>query len=320
MKNKLTLLCIAVLIVLTVQACGGDRLSGRIAFLSQQNGNWHLFTMNADGSNVVRIRTGLSEDGCAVWSPDGHQIMFVSSNGKGFEHKERNIYIVDTDSSNLVWVTQGESGITNASWSPDGSRIVFSAGPNVYPINIYVGEANGSNVSRLTNGFSQDRSPAWSPDGKHILFSSNPSDIHSENPNYDIYVMDANGSNITRLTDGPDVDHTPNPPVDLDPVWSPDGSRIVFYSTRLNEKFEKEASIHVMDADGSNELRLTETSASVQNVSPAWSPDGRYIAFASNRDHLDRPNVFDIYVMKADGSNVVRLTSSGNNSCPAWQP
>ena len=86
---------------------------------------------------------------------------------------------------------------------------------------------------------------------------------------------------------------------DGSPAWSPDGTRIAFYSER-----DGSGDIYVMHADGSGVTRLTDTKA--DEGYPAWSPDGRAIAFDSDRD-----GNFEIYVMNADGSNVRRLTTSG---------
>ena len=85
--------------------------------------------------------------------------------------------------------------------------------------------------------------------------------------------MNADGSGPTRLTN--------NAAADVEPAWSPDGSRIAFASTR-DGNFE----IYVMNADGSNQTRLTNNAAA--DDQPAWSPDGTRIAFKSNRDGIER--------------------------------
>jgi Tol biopolymer transport system component len=69
----------------------------------------------------------------------------------------------------------------------------------------------------------------------------------------------------------------------------------------------------MMNADGSNQTRLTNHTA--RDVYPVWSPDGTRIMFVSNRDGAS-----EIYMMNTDGSNVVRITQSGNNILPDWQP
>lgn len=95
----------------------------------------------------------------------------------------------------------------------------------------------------------------------------------------------------------------------LDPDWSPDGSRMTFSSDRDGRR-----EIYTMDADGQNVVRLTNVAGT--NYSPAWSPDGKKIAFVSARD--GNP---EIYVMDADGGNQVRTTANeGFDGAPSWSP
>lgn len=75
--------------------------------------------------------------------------------------------------------------------------------------------------------------------------------------------------------------------------------------------FSKDGEIYVTRADGSAQRRLTRSRA--KNIAPAGSPDGRKIAFASDRE-------FEVYVMNADGSGQVRLTRKPANAFPAWSP
>ena len=130
--------------------------------------------------------------------------------------------------------------------------------------------------------------------------------------------MDTDGSNQTNLTNDPDRDGFPS--------WSPDGKKIAFHSKR-DGNYE----IYTMDADGSNQTRITYNAGVVQpsedegrerfqpgswDQYPSWSPDGTRIAFTSDRDGND-----EIYIMNADGANQTRITSNPDvDASPSWGP
>ncbi len=140
------------------------------------------------------------------------------------------------------------------------------------------------------------------PQPERLAFQS------SRNGNFELFVMNADGSGVTQLTG-----HGGH---DLGPVWSPDGRRIAFFSDRDGDRWLENESmeIYVVNADGTGLIQLTDNASIDKDV--AWSPDGRRLAFMSDRDGNR-----EIYVMSADGSDVVRLTNdAASDFQPAWSP
>ena len=259
--------------------------SSSIVFTSDRDGNFEIYTMNADGSNVRQITSDNAQDWAPSWSPDGTLIAFESNRNGNFE-----IYTMKTDGSNVRQITNNDARDQNPSWSPDGTLIAFESNRDGN-FEIYTINADGSNVRQVTNNNAQDWAPSWSPDGTQIAFESN------RDGNFEIYTINADGSNVRQITT--------NNTQDQDPSWSPDDNRIAFTSNR-DGNFE----IYTMDADGSNIRQITNNSAT--NRAPKWSLDGVHIAFESNRD-----GNFEIYTINADDSNIRKIT---NNDAQDWSP
>jgi TolB protein len=214
-----------------------------------------------------------------------------------------------------------------ASWSPDGRRIAFvTIGCDRWcsgPVELNLMNADGTGQRNLTREWGLERAspfpaaPAvWSPDWRKVALvqQRGPARGYPVYGRYsDIYVLNADGSGRRRLTHSPQNDG--------DPVWSPDGRKIAF--VRVDGGL---ADIYVVNADGSGLRRLAHAIAFTPmpggpgggwRASPAWSPDGRRIAFVSNR----RGN-FDIFVVNADGDTGLRKLSRSprNDYDPAWSP
>jgi Tol biopolymer transport system component len=119
--------------------------------------------------------------------------------------------------------------------------------------------------------------------------------------------MGANGSNPVRLTTQV-VD-------DIDPTWSPDGTKIAFVSYR-----DGNAELYVMNADGQNPVRLTNNN--VEDLQPDWSPDGTKLAFsrAAGCDSYSGFCYYGLWIMNVDGSNATPITGGAADNSPSWSP
>lgn len=207
----------------------------KIAFRSRRDVNSELYVMNADGSNPVRLTNNPAFDGeIPAWSPDGTRIAFHSDRDGDPE-----IFVMSADGSDVIQLTHNEAGDRNPSWSPDGTKLVFSSDRDGNR-ELYTMYADGSNPVRLTHNDAYDGYADWSPDGSKMVFIS----MRDEGWGGEIYSMNTDGSDQTRLTVSRGWD--------FDPAWSPDGSKIVFNSRRDGRR-----GIYVMNANGSNQIKLT---------------------------------------------------------------
>jgi Tol biopolymer transport system component len=247
----------------------------KIAFASNRDGNFEIYSMNADGSAQTRLTANPAFDATPSFSADGTKITFASSRtGNG------DIYVMNADGSGQTRLTTSPAIDGFPAFSPDGTKIAFTSFRTGNG-DIYVMNADGSGQTRLTTSAAVDAEPTWSSDGTKIAFTS------GRTGNGDIYVMNADGSGQTRLTTSAAIDSSPD--------WSVDGTKVAFTSNR-DGNFE----IYSMNPDGTAQTRLTNNAAF--DGDPAFLSTGK-IAFASNRD-----GNFEIYSMNADGSGQTRLT------------
>ena len=255
--------------------------SGRIAFASIFQGNYEIYTINPDGSNLTQWTNTLGDDWHPAWSPDGSKIAYQCKQDGRFA-----LCMMDADgrgSYGLLDINGDPGNVQRPTWSPDGRYIACSVESTASPAvtGIEIVPVDGSNIIFLTNG----RDPSWSPDGARITFM----DMESRQ----VMVINTDGSGKRQLTNNPGICNYP--------TWSPNGAQIAY---SLGYSVEGEG-IHVMNADGSNDrLVLPETSWGL-----AWSPDGTELAISSNES---------LMIVNATSGGVVRTLTQGIQ--PSWSP
>jgi len=245
----------------------------KIAFTSDRGGTTQIYLMNTDGSDVTPLTHPPGYSAFAAFSPDGRKIAFVSNRGGSDQ-----IYVMNADGSNAVQLTHLTGAFDRPQFSADGRRIAFTfVGQPRSPdptSQIYIINADGSNPRALTDIRYICDGVAFSRDGHKMAI------VCFDGVLMDIVVMGADGSRPTRVTHG----GTPD--------FSPDSRRIAFANFGDFSSANIRATIvaiYIVNADGSNMIQLTRrpsqpAPADIKDDNPVFSPDGREIAFESNRD------------------------------------
>jgi len=261
----------------------GERMFGTI----EARGVKEIYISDYDGENQRRITTARSLSITPTWSPDGRSIAYTS-----FQHGTPNIYIMNIFQGTREDLTKSIGEDWLPSWSPDGTRVAFSSTRDGNP-EIYVANRDGSNIHRLTQHPGIDTTPTWSPSGTQIAFTSDRSGTPQ------IYVVSADGLGAVRkITSESYADR---------PTWSPAPYNEIAFASRSGPGFD----IKVVDI-ATGQIRAL-TFGEGTNESPAYSANGRHLAFMSTRSGKSQ-----IFTISRDGKNLRQVTRAGNNYRPDW--
>lgn len=244
-----------------------------------------LWLINVDGSGERKVAENIFQPKSPTWSPDGSQIILSMTYGERLTTERK---------CSGQRPPRGATDVTIKIEGKDDIVFCYTLLPNpdwgLRRVNIATGQAEDLNYD--TNAIS----PTWDP--------TNPQRVVYDGP-WGLVNLDLSSGKTSPLTT--DVQQR-------SPVFSPDGSKLAV-SYRQDDHWE----IHVLNGDGNGAVRLTSTSyltfveqqlrgekpRSANNAAPAWSPDGRQIAFIT-----DRAGVWEIWVMNADGSQQRPLVSA----------
>jgi TolB protein len=263
----------------------GERIRGPVA----DRGISNLYMADYDGARQQRITISKALDITPVWSPDGRAIAFGS-----WRSGYQDIYVLfPYGDSPLQNPTKGTASRQNflPAWSPDGTKVAFTSTRDGNA-EIYVMNRDGSNQVRLTNHPQIDVTPTWSPTGRQLAFTSDRSGSAQ------IYIVDVDGTGLQQITRESACDR---------PTWSPAPLNEIAYASRVGGG----NIIKIFDFATRNTRALTD--AIGNNESPAFSPNGRHVAFVSTRAGKEQ-----IFTIHRDGSGLRQITRTGTNRYPNW--
>jgi Tol biopolymer transport system component len=180
-----------------------------------------IFEASPDGSNLKRLTDAVGYDAEGSFSPDGKQIVFCSNRDGNLQ-----LYLMESDGKNVRRLTNAP-GCYNGGpfFSPNGKRIVFRSDRKKKDyLQLYVINADGTGERALTDNEGVNWGPYWYKDSRHIVYAAADHSDPSARPNYDLWWMDIDTGKKVRLTYAPGAD--------VLPVFSPDGKKLMWTSTR----------------------------------------------------------------------------------------
>ena len=274
----------------------------KIAFASDRAGEQarnrsrdikEIYFMDYDGANTRRVTLGTNSSIAPSWAPDGQSITYSAWRPSGEFGTFQDVVISWLYKATREYPAKGnpEKQSYLPTYSPDGTRIAFtlSVGGNQ---EIYVMNRDGSNLRRLTNHPEIDTSPTWSPTGAQIAWVSG----RSGNPN--VYVMNSDGTGQRKLTNEAWADR---------PTWSREPFNEIAFAARTGPGFD----IKIYSFATGQSTKITDGIGS--NESPAFSPNGRHVAFVSTRNGKEQ-----VFTIDRDGTHLRQITREGRNTFPNW--
>lgn len=260
----------------------------KIAFTAKGRATSAIMAMDFDGKNPYGVSNNSSQNILPSWSPSGGKIAYTS-----FMRNNPDLYVAGAGGGRPTKLSSQRGMNTGAAWSPDGRNIALTlskdGNPEIYVINA----SDGAIVRRITNDRGIDTSPAWSPDGGQLAF------VSDRNGGPQIFVVSAAGGAAQQVSFNGSYNTTP--------TWMPKaGKHVIAYTTRDGGAYD----IVTLDLDTKTSTRITQGEGS--NEEPAFSPNGRAIAFARAGQ--------GIFIANADGTGKAQKVWSGSATGIDWGP
>jgi TolB protein len=274
-------------VALTKLAFSSDRDGGRMKGPVGDRDIANIYQADYDGANQTRLTVTRSLDIAPAFAPDRGVIAYTSYRS-GFP----DIVLQSLrEARSPTFPTRGTGENQNylPAWSPDGTKIAFMSNRDGNP-EIYIVNRDGSGLRRVTNHPAIDATPTWSPAGTQIAFTSD----RGGNPQ--VYIVNVDGTGLNKITSESHCDRA---------TWGPLNE--IAYASRSGGGFD----IKVFEIATRTVRTITDGIGS--NESPAFAPNGRHLAFVSDRSGRQQ-----IYTIARDGTALRQITKAGVNKYPNW--
>ena len=257
-----------------------------IAFISNRDGTYDVYVTSVDGAELMRITNTPASESAPLWTSAARVVFATWADNKS------TVYAASSDSPQptIIGTTTGRQPAI----SPDGKKLLYSKGQ--FPSMMLAESAlDGSGERELSKTPSAQFNAVYSPDQKQIAFARADSTRQLQ-----IWVMNADGTGERQLTQFKAEEGSPQWP-----AWTPDGARLAIQSGRYNRQNPSENTAHiwVIDVKSGAATRLNPHDKAYLDETPSWFPDGKRIAFQS-----DRTGRMEIWVMNADGTGSMQVT------------
>lgn len=296
--EKLRKLALILTFSFLIFSCQSSGTSKTILYISEKDGNPEIYSTDRNGNVHTRLTNSSKIESSPKLSPNGENIAYLLS-----KNSLKELWMMDYEGNQGKLVSRRDESVEDFFWSPDSNKIAYKRKKEDGQHDISLLNIVDGTVNEVTNNTSIEKLGNWSPDGEWIAYAVIKTDemLTKGDQRVGIFKKNPEGVDEVRLTENFE---------DHNPVWSPDGKKIAFLSTRGGDDID----IYVLEVETKQETNITASQGNDYDFD--WSPDSKRIIFVSERDENPEIYVIDISLSETP----IRLTDNiSNENSPIWR-